>query len=872
MSSSPSNVSSPASSAFTAGDLNLHPVPRIGLSAPASLQSIQCDEADEDVPPLDIVGPFAGDLNAQAISQSDQDLLNLWNDKLDSESLEYCSRCKESWFNMVLVNDVCSACRRRDADGKRQPHEPFLFSEENNLDLGSVPNELPELSQVEEMLIARVHVHIQVFQYRGQQYKYRGHVINFLRDIGHVYTQLPLLPRELDIIIIRPGDSTNQPHVVRQFRRQFRVRQGHIRVWLEHLQLNHPGYRDIFIDAERLSRLPNDGDVVDQMLTEEVDVPEGVLAEQYPIEHPDPEAVENADAAGIDDYDAAAVPNFIAAQADLERLRAQLEDHEPVPPEQIPLRQAHIEMPNIRSTPLNEFNRSQPLLSLAFPTLYPTGQADFVAPRQRTIRLQRHMPSYVEWREADGRGKGAIAFRNLLENPHIAAYHFHSRFTSFLKIYCSKAEKQTESYRDVARAILPRVNARQGLVSFVAKFMNKLTAERDWSAMEISHLLLSLPLQQSTRTLTYFELLTKVDFTRPAAWHYYSRAPDRVLSYFPRYKALRGNEQYEDFCRVKLTLHHPHRDPQELKEVDGTLFDTFSGAYDHCSAVHDVHPDDYYGDLPPPVEEEFQEEPRNEEDVAAEDWEELAAVLPNRGPDEDDIELLGNRDFDLAHDWQPYIGKYPGLAILGHDYWKELKALHPLGNNQDDVPDGLFDQLNVEQRTVFDLFTRHLEKALDPQQPNPAPLLVQVDGEGGTGPTDIANLQSKLRNLCYLIIDEKSMIGLRTFGYIDSRLRQIFPEYQDTFFGGHWELLCTRVQANLTLAEVTCFDGAVRIYTTNAQVRATNLPICIGARVMLTENVWTDVSLVNGSSSSSPFVIMVRFDRYTGPLISTTLS
>ncbi|XP_044714494.1 uncharacterized protein HRG_11939 [Hirsutella rhossiliensis] len=62
-----------------------------------------------------------------------------------------------------------------------------------------------------------------------------------------------------------------------------------------------------------------------------------------------------------------------------------------------------------------------------------------------------------------------------------------------------------------------------------------------------------------------------------------------------------------------------------------------------------------------------------------------------------------------------------------------------------------------------------------------------------------------------------------------------------------WELLCTRVQANLTLAEVTCFDGAVRIYTTNAQVRATNLPICIGARVMLTENVWTDVSLVNGA-------------------------
>ncbi|XP_044717993.1 uncharacterized protein HRG_08635 [Hirsutella rhossiliensis] len=316
--------------------------------------------------------------------------------------------------------------------------------------------------------------------------------------------------------------------------------------------------------------------------------------------------------------------------------------------------------------------------------------------------------------------------------------------------------------------------------------MNKLTAERDWSAMEINHLLLSLPLQQSTRTLTYFELLTK---------------------------ALRGNEQYEDFCRVKLTLHHPHRDPQELKEVDGALSTPSLG---HTT-------------------------------IALLSTTFIQTTTTGTSLLQSKRNSRKNRVTRKMLRLRPYIGKYPDLAILGHDYWKELKASHPLGNNQDDVPDGLFDQLNVEQRTVFDLFTRHLEKALDPQQPNPAPLLVQVDGEGGTGPTDIANLQSKLRNLRYLIIDEKSMIGLRTFGYIDSRLRQIFPEYQDTFFGGHWELLCTRVQANLTLAEVTCFDGAVRIYTTNAQVRATNLPICIGARVMLTENVWTDVSLVNGA-------------------------
>jgi ATP-dependent DNA helicase PIF1 len=131
-----------------------------------------------------------------------------------------------------------------------------------------------------------------------------------------------------------------------------------------------------------------------------------------------------------------------------------------------------------------------------------------------------------------------------------------------------------------------------------------------------------------------------------------------------------------------------------------------------------------------------------------------------------------------------------------------------------------------------------------------------------------------------------------------------------------WELLCTRVQNQLTLAEVESFRSALRLYYTNEEVcecnyyqlAATNSPVkkilsthtgrnaskasvdeadnlptelllCVGAQVMLTTNLWTEQGLVNGSigtihnilwdtdldpSVTMPSMLLVRFSEYTG--------
>src|SRR5258706_16007955 len=82
-----------------------------------------------------------------------------------------CLRCKEHWFAMDLKDGPCHACFLRD----KRNHSPYLMSVENEMDPGDIPAYLPELTQVEEMIVARSHVQMMVHRYRGHQYHYSGH-------------------------------------------------------------------------------------------------------------------------------------------------------------------------------------------------------------------------------------------------------------------------------------------------------------------------------------------------------------------------------------------------------------------------------------------------------------------------------------------------------------------------------------------------------------------------------------------------------------------------------------------------------------------------------------------------------------------------
>jgi hypothetical protein len=64
-----------------------------------------------------------------------------------------------------------------------------------------VPDELKDLSQLEEMLIAHIYPLITVYTVKGGQRKGSKHVINFPQSLNRLATQLPPLPGDIPLVV-----------------------------------------------------------------------------------------------------------------------------------------------------------------------------------------------------------------------------------------------------------------------------------------------------------------------------------------------------------------------------------------------------------------------------------------------------------------------------------------------------------------------------------------------------------------------------------------------------------------------------------------------------------------------------------------------
>jgi hypothetical protein len=120
--------------------------------------------------------------------------------------------------------------------------------------------------------------------------------------------------------------------------------------------------------------------------------------------------------------------------------------------------------------------------------------------------------------------------------------------------YAGKPEKASQSYRELAQIVIPFVNEARPFQSMVTKLMNKLISERDYAAQEVCHLLLSLPLKQSSWTPIH------VDMRPLAAQPSLVRVEDgearRGLSILEHY--MRRPEDFDDVSYLKFLLSYKH--------------------------------------------------------------------------------------------------------------------------------------------------------------------------------------------------------------------------------------------------------------------------------------------------------------------------
>ena len=126
--------------------------------------------------------------------------------KFEVEQMTYmfscCEGCNERRLEGKVTRNMCSRCRR---DKK----VPKVWSEENNMDPMSVPEELSEMSDAEQIAGLAPTVHLHMLKHGG--IASRGHCIAFPQAVQEPATILPCLPAEVDIQPRSQGLSSSLP-------------------------------------------------------------------------------------------------------------------------------------------------------------------------------------------------------------------------------------------------------------------------------------------------------------------------------------------------------------------------------------------------------------------------------------------------------------------------------------------------------------------------------------------------------------------------------------------------------------------------------------------------------------------------------------
>ena len=232
------------------------------------------------------------------------------------------------------------------------------------------------------MLISAVMPIMSIYRLPHGQYGYSGHVINLPQDVISFSSSLPRLPSDLDVMIVRK-EGAHQSH------RDFRVRRVVVHQALQWLLSHNMYYRanNVRIDHNAIAQLPDDGNLSN--------------VTSITIESPEASDPPDATTESSDPYDAHLAQSFVPiatrSMTEQEAVRHSVHQRQSCSPTH-----ATLMWPTIGGTPINEFT-TEGYFSCAFPTLFPTGAADFSGRRQNQVTIGnyfKHLMMYDDSRFA----------------------------------------------------------------------------------------------------------------------------------------------------------------------------------------------------------------------------------------------------------------------------------------------------------------------------------------------------------------------------------------------------------------------------------------------------------------------------------------
>lgn len=103
---------------------------------------------------------------------------------MDKHETQHCLLCNEKWFDVKVSRTGNLWQNRRGRD--TQLDDVNLHSPDNRLELRAAPPDLLALLQIEGMMVAKIHVTLEVCRPRGAHWHYKGHICGSMRDMAKV--------------------------------------------------------------------------------------------------------------------------------------------------------------------------------------------------------------------------------------------------------------------------------------------------------------------------------------------------------------------------------------------------------------------------------------------------------------------------------------------------------------------------------------------------------------------------------------------------------------------------------------------------------------------------------------------------------------